>query len=256
MKTKFHYFQSVVTVIFIFFFCFACQQEATNYPNSVPSDQISDLIIRGATTRFQQGPHADLFECENCHHEAGDSSTWEVSWLDPTGYYVEVFSSTELCLKCHLEYTNSEESNNPELAHSDFGCEDCHDPHRVTAGCDQPGCHLNVQEIMFANIAPPEGHTTDGNEEFYTCGGSGCHPRVTQIAAEPIYHQPVHKSVSCPVCHDASGLEISVENTGLWVTTLPGELDEHISHAISTQVGCLKCHHQGNPWGLVQLNSD
>jgi hypothetical protein len=171
--------------------------------------------------------------CMVCHEvDKRGNVQPEYSWLEiaPLGEYSPVGSSTELCMKCH-ETVNVSEHVAVELGgtHQEEGlvCTDCHDAHELNTSCGTSDCHADVLDPE----TPIPGHDED------------------------------HSEVSCWACHDASGLEIGLDDeTGKWVTfaNWTYETDEisetgkiqYISHTLILEVDCHRCHYEGNPWQL------
>jgi hypothetical protein len=166
-------------------------------------------------------------ECNVCHKvsKKGEVEA-EYAWLLflQIQEYEQVASSTELCGKCHAEADlglPDHESILVDGAHVDYFCTDCHDAHDTTATCSTVGCH----EDVLAASADISGHDED------------------------------HASVACVACHDASGLEIGLdEERGIWFTFLaPGtEGGTFTSHNIVLEAPCERCHYPENPWGLIE----
>jgi hypothetical protein len=143
------------------------------------------------------------------------------AWLEIAAIdeYVEVASSTELCVKCHAEVDVPD--HQPVLADgpmASFLCTDCHDAHDTAASCTSAGCH----DDLLAAAAPAPGHDED------------------------------HQAVACVACHDASNLEVGPsEDQGIWIT-LP-----YTSHSIQSEAPCDRCHFANNPWDLAEdVSSD
>ena len=191
--------------------CFVCKFELTTPP------PLTEMSVW------------ESIPCKVCHEldKKGNAES-EMKWLESAaaGLYEDVDTSTELCLKCHIQVNIP--NHKPEImlsaAHADLLCADCHDAHSVEATCSNSGCHEDI-------LSTPEisGHDTS------------------------------HEKVSCIACHDASGFEVGVdEESGEWLTFTAIELADgesalvpYASHNISKEAACDRCHFSGNPWNLV-----
>ena len=161
-------------------------------------------------------------ECKVCHQYKKDEVQPEITWLEIAAIdeYAEIESVTALCDKCHLA---GEIASHASVVvsgdHTGYACTDCHDAHSTTASCGAVDCHPT---------------TMDGSE-----GIAG--------------HDPDHTLVSCSACHDASGMDIGpLEDTGAWVTFLPGGTVAFASHESQLAVECSRCHYTDNPWELSE----
>ncbi len=168
-------------------------------------------------------------ECKVCHQIKKKQVQPEIAWLEipPIEEYSEVASPSELCLKCHAQAEPMELHVNIVVAgaHKDMGCNDCHDPHDLSADCASSGCHLEME-----------------------------------AASEPIAgHDDAHAMVSCSACHDADGLLVGPDAAGSWVTFRPQSLNSEneptpfTSHNTVSEAACDRCHFIDNPWELKLL---
>jgi hypothetical protein len=164
--------------------------------------------------------------CQVCHKVKKDEVQPEYLWLEIAQIeeYAEVASTTELCLKCHA---GVDVPGHKELlftdVHQDLTCTECHDAHSTTSGCSKPGCHED-----------------------------------TLNPAEPIAgHDEEHALVACMACHEATGLEVGLdEEVGLWTTFLAADgadtLAPLVTHEVQLEADCERCHYSGNPWGFSE----
>jgi hypothetical protein len=162
--------------------------------------------------------------CNVCHEVDKKKNVLPgYAWLEiaPLGEYAKVASPTELCLKCHAP-VDIPQHGNVELGgvHPGYECTKCHSAHATTASCDTAGCHEE-------STTPIAGHDED------------------------------HQKVSCVACHDASGMEVGLDEVnGLWTTFVSratGSETERFSftsHNIALEASCDRCHFANNPWGL------
>lgn len=165
-------------------------------------------------------------QCNVCHEVKKDKVQPEIKWLEiaQIEQYAEVASSTELCLKCHAPQDIPDHWGiQLEGVHADKGCTDCHDSHATTASCTASGCH---EDVMTASSTIPG-------------------------------HDEAHKSVACTACHDAGGLDVGPRSEdGIWTTFISikdgSEQKPVISHNISLEAPCERCHFPGNPWELPE----
>ncbi len=187
--------------------CFACKFELEDPPPYIPEDAWTHI------------------PCKVCHRlDRDDNVQPEIAWLDiaPLDEYIDVASSTELCLKCHAP-TDIPQHGRVELvnAHADYECTDCHDAHTATATCVSEACHSDVIQPTI----PIPGHDAD------------------------------HQAVACVACHDASGMQVGLDDeSNLWITFAIGPADTEPfafpSHDIVLESRCDRCHFVDNPWGL------
>lgn len=186
--------------------------------NYVPS--MEDMPASCTVCKFEVEPPPPLIEAANAHsvdckvcHRVDRSGTVlaDVQWLEVAAIeqYAEVSSVNQLCQYCH---TGAGVEGHADIhldgAHADLACNDCHDEHAMTASCTSSGCHETLEEHP--------GHDTD------------------------------HANVHCVACHDISGLEVGPDEArgGQWVT-FAGAGDDafpHLSHALSGEVACDRCH--------------
>ncbi len=163
-------------------------------------------------------------QCNICHRVKKGEVDPQYAWLaiPPIDDYEDLASTTELCVKCHVEV--DVEGHMPvEIAgaHADYTCTQCHDAHATTA----------------------------------TCSTADCHPDVMEPSASIPGHDEDHQIVECWACHDADGLEIGIDEQGMW-TTVIGDLKEPFaSHNTVTEALCERCHFAGNPWELSDVVS-
>jgi len=165
-------------------------------------------------------------ECKICHKVKKKQVQAEISWLEipPIEEYSEVASTTELCSKCHTQSEPLAQHVSIVVAgaHQGLGCDDCHDPHDLSADCASSGCHSGIDS-----------------------------------ASGPIAgHDDAHAMVTCSACHDADGLTVGPDAAGKWVTFRPQALESETeptpftSHNTAVDVACDRCHFANNPWGL------
>lgn len=186
--------------------------------NYVPS--MEDMPASCTVCKFEVKPPPPLIEAANAHsvdckvcHRVDRSGTVlaDVQWLEVAAIeqYAEVSSVNQLCQYCH---TGAGVEGHADIhldgAHADLACNDCHDEHAMTASCTSSGCHETLEEHP--------GHDTD------------------------------HANVHCVACHDISGMEVGPDEArgGQWVT-FAGAGDDafpHLSHALSGEVACDRCH--------------
>jgi hypothetical protein len=172
----------------------------------------------------------EAIPCNVCHElDKKGNAKPEISWLESAFalQYTEVSTTTELCLKCHIQIDIP--GHKPEVAlpnaHTGMLCTDCHDAHSVEA----------------------------------TCSNSGCHEGILSAIPEIPGHDTSHEKVTCIACHDASGLEVGIDEVSAdWLTFVEIDLGDgestlapYASHDVSKDVACDRCHFSGNPWNLV-----
>jgi hypothetical protein len=168
--------------------------------------------------------------CNVCHPvDKKDNIQPEIAWLEiaPLGEYAAVASPSELCLKCHAP-VELPEHGDVQLggAHTGYECTGCHEAHATTT----------------------------------SCAADGCHPALVEPATPIPGHDADHQTVSCVACHDASGMEVGLdEDTGFWTTFSPASADGNFerfaftSHNTVLEAPCDRCHFADNPWGLSDL---
>jgi hypothetical protein len=226
------------------------------------ADPQQDLILRDIQDAFSKSLHAAKFSCEQCHSTNGGVVTNNLTWKDVSSGLVEVIStSTQLCAKCHEgQLAPSSLEDTTTIAHVNFECTSCHDPHSGQASCTQSICHSDIRSTLYAQVEQPEFHsTTSGDPNSPYCGGSACHELASQVAMAPIYHQPVHRNIPCYVCHDASGMKVTMNDNQSWITVdnsnqgNSSAIKESVSHIIGTGSGCSRCHYYENPWNLINI---
>jgi len=220
-----------------------------------------DKIISAINTSFSIGGHANELTCGQCHLDDKEAKAGKLTWTDQATGHIETISRpTELCVKCHQDqavYTLQDGAN--LLAHSEFECTACHDPHILQAGCAGSLCHVEIQTTLNAQITQPENHSAGGDINSLVCGGSTCHDLVKKVADTSVFHQPAHQKVPCYVCHDKSGLAILLAENQHWITiedlqqATSSNGKQVISHAIGTSVECSKCHSFDNTWNLTVI---
>lgn len=233
--------------------------ETSIAPTATTVDPTEDLIVRGIKISFSKSPHAGVLICEQCHSSSGGIITGGLIWKDENTSQEEIIStSTEVCVKCHVEQISHDQIDTSiTLAYKDFTCTDCHEPHNLQANCST--CHSDIEEIINAQIAKPGNHNPNGDITSYMCGGSSCHELNKEMTDTSVYHQPIHSTVPCVVCHDVSGLPVTRAVDQTWVTTgnitqtNASKIDAVVSHVIGNEVNCLKCHFSDNPWDLTDL---
>jgi len=223
-----------------------------------PDNPASNLMVIAIKDSLFKGSHAGILACEKCHSSVGGEIKGELIWENEnTGKVETIATSTELCVKCHVDQQSHKGTESPtSLAHTNFECTNCHEPHSLQSSCTQSTCHNSIEEIINAQIDQPIIHDTSGDPTSYMCGGTSCHELSKEVANSPIYHQPSHRSVSCFVCHDVSGLPITRTVNQSWITTNKLEQttsstsDPVVSHLIGMDVDCSRCHFLKNPWNL------
>jgi hypothetical protein len=236
---------------------------ATNTPAPTATQENTvdpqlQIIISNIKTTFSKGSHMGKFQCEKCHLDQAGALSKELVWMDEnTGQLVKISDATQICIKCHADQLpHAMPAGSIPLAHANFECTNCHDAHNLQASCSESACHNDIMNTKSANIQKPEGHTGTGDPDSYMCGGTACHELATEVANTPIYHQPTHSSVPCYVCHDVSGLSVSLIGDQFWITT--DDLGQTsaiaslriVSHTIGTDVICTRCHSEYNAWNL------
>lgn len=158
--------------------------------------------------------------CNVCHRVKKGEVSPEIAWLSipPIDEYEEISSSTDLCLKCHLDI-DILDHHTPDLtnAHAEYTCTQCHDAHSTAA----------------------------------SCSSETCHPDTLEPASPIVGHDDDHVLVTCWACHDGAGLEIGLGDLGKWTTILPDGLIPYASHNIVKEAACERCHFSGNPWDLM-----
>lgn len=222
-------------------------------------------------TLWSTSKHADTNEtedgqvinCKSCHEENGAEAWSKPVWLNQeSGQYEAVENNSALCGQCHQEAESSNHQNENSI-HIDFECTDCHNPHSTAASCSNTNCHQSIkQERVLPPSTPTGGQHPKSGTSF--CGGASCHPAATQVASfNHSIHGSIHAAVSCAACHDASELQVAPsEQTGTWVTFKATEIDGVItstpyeSHNLQAEVSCIRCHFEGNSWGLSIVAGD
>ena len=179
--------------------------------------------------------------CYNCHPSTEDNAVDEaIAWWDAaTDSYVVEDSSIALCERCHRNTTAGtmraiglEESE----AHSEAACTTCHDPHSGVASCT--ACH-NEDDTETGFVA--------------NCWSVYLAPDAPKL----------HEDMLCETCHDNSGLELRPVDDpeepylGQWAPwrniLIAGIIPSNhvwLSHNLSGDVDCTRCHYAGNPWEL------
>ena len=193
--------------------CFICKFELSVAPATTTQDVWENI------------------QCKICHEPDNKGNIpAEYSYLEVPvlGEYLEVASSSELCLMCHIQVDLPGHKPQVDLAnaHADMVCTDCHINHDLSATCSTSGCH---------DDAIAEGNTIAG-------------------------HDQDHQDVSCVACHQAGGIPHGMDNSsGKWiplieVTAVDGstELLTYASHNIVKESACETCHYSGNPWNLSE----
>jgi hypothetical protein len=181
--------------------------------------------------------------CSTCHpQDAAGQVDAAVAWWDPvTDSHVPQSSSTDLCEQCHRDTalgTMRQREIADSVAHADATCTTCHDPHSGAAAC--ANCH-NEQDTETAFIA--------------NCW----EPYLAEDAPAR------HTGMLCVTCHDNGGLELRPVDTsdepfqGQWATWRTGLIagvipTNHVwvSHNLSAEVDCGRCHYAENDWGLSE----
>ena len=184
--------------------------------------------------------------CESCHVMVGDFAA-EIAWLNPISMeYVAVSNSTELCEKCHVSTTGT---NNPSGSAVD---------HKITLG---GSAHLNYGG--FINEEAPPTYCTDCHDPHTAEPAQcvDCHAEAIETAehAGGAYGE-MRDTVTCMACHDASGADAGPhpdEDNDLWVPQLTtisrgqASTSAIVSHSIVFAVDCDRCHFEDNPWELT-----
>jgi len=191
--------------------CFVCKFEVSVPPPLIDQDVWTNI------------------NCNICHETDRKRNILpEYKWLEVPILleYAEVATSTELCLKCHVQSDLPGHKPQPNLAnaHADMVCSDCHDAHNLEAGCSTGDCHADV----LAGGETIEGHDQD------------------------------HQLVSCVACHQTGGLPFGMtDDSGEWlplisITPIGSDPDlvTYSSHDIVRESACDRCHFSGNPWDL------
>lgn len=195
--------------------------------NYIPS--MEDMPASCATCKFEVDPppptiaEADWenIPCNVCHRVKRGEVDPKYAWLSipPIDEYEDLASTTELCIKCH---TVADVAGHTGIdvagAHLGYTCTQCHDAHSTTSSCATEICHTDVLNLS----TPIPGH--DEN----------------------------HKAVTCGACHDASGLEISLDEQGIWTTLQAESSTPFTSHDIALEALCERCHFSNNPWNLSE----
>lgn len=172
--------------------------------------------------------------CEVCHMVENGITDPAPAWFDqPTRYYETISSSSQLCEKCHMDTeTLKHKRDLGDGAHADFTCTDCHHPHTLLASCNSEDCH---PEVTFSE----------------------------ELSTDYSGHTLFHQSVNCVACHDASGLDVGpMEGQDIWTTYRMTELlgrsqtTPYVSHTITNEVVCGRCHFPDNPWDIMDSVSE
>jgi len=179
--------------------------------------------------------------CSNCHSSTETNEVVEdIAWWDSTtDSYIPQDNSTVLCEQCHRDTgagTMRARALEQSEAHSEATCTTCHDPHSGAASCTT--CH-------------DEGDTE--TDFVANCWSVYLAPDAPKL----------HQDMLCETCHDQSGLELRpVEDPeepylGQWATwrntMIAGVIPSNhvwVSHNLSSDVDCARCHYAENPWGL------
>lgn len=235
-------------------------QQSTVMPagaSSTPTaDPMQNLIRTSVESALNAGPHSEKLSCTQCHATENGVIVEKLAWSAGAAQQPEsVASSSDLCGQCHVrQHQERIDGQQGNLAHPDFTCTGCHDPHSTQASCTQSACHSEIQRILSAKVEKPTYHPTTGDDNGYMCGGSACHDLAKDVAGVPIYHRPVHRDAPCTVCHDAAGFPAGKAEDQSWVTVAEaGSGEAIVSHRIGREVECAKCHFSGNPWNLVEI---
>jgi hypothetical protein len=211
-------------------------------PNCVSCKFSSDKEMRLAEGNPLVPEHQwEGIRCYNCHPatEAGEVDTAVAWWESDTDVHVLQDSSTALCEQCHRDTeagTTRKRALAESVAHNDATCTTCHDPHSGAASCAD--CH--------------------DEEDTETDFVSDC----WEVYLAPDAPQ-LHTDMLCQTCHDNGGLELHpVEDPeepylGQWAswrnTLIAGSIPSNhvwVSHNLSADVNCARCHYDQNPWGL------
>ena len=280
----------IINIIFIFLI--ACQtpqsaSDPTVTPSAVPTPEETltpapMASVEPELERIQfaldKGPHRILSQlsgptaganlqsaaCDNCHEYKDGVVGVNIAWFNPkTQKYEHIQDINMLCRKCHSDIPDfNHQVASDHLAHRNFECINCHDPHSTMASCSNSTCHANIlTEKDWPPSTPVGGHPNLGNP---FCGGASCHPAATEAASGPrSVHGFSHASVTCVACHDASGLPVNLDPVdGLWKIWQRNIQDgttpavPYSSHNIQLAVDCNRCHYSDNPWNLPIVTGD
>nr|MBN1228992.1 hypothetical protein [Anaerolineae bacterium] len=232
-------------------YCAVCKSPANWDPQAViddPPNCVSCKFASDANMRVAVGNPVvpenqwEGIRCYNCHPVGEDNVAEEaLAWWDAeTDTHVFQENSTMLCEQCHRDSpagTTRQRELADSTAHASATCTTCHDPHDGTADCSD--CH----------------HAEDTETDFV----NACWAQY--LAPDAPAH---HTDLLCQTCHDAGGLELRpVQDPGepypgqwaTWRNTLiAGSIPSNhvwVSHNLSAEVDCSRCHYDGNPWELA-----
>lgn len=232
-------------------YCAECKSPANWDPEAVinlPPNCVSCKFPGDAQMRVAPGnpvvPEHEWqgIRCSTCHPQdaSGEAQTAIAWWDRVSGSHIPQADSTQLCEQCHRNSAAGtlrlrELADSP--AHAEATCTTCHDPHSGAAACID--CH-NAQDTQTAFIA-----------DCWT-------PYLADDA------EAAHPNMLCVVCHDNGGLSAQpVEDPeepylGQWATwrstMIAGVIPSNhvwISHNLSAEVACARCHYADNPWNLT-----
>jgi len=190
-------------------------------------------------------------QCDTCHVLNDGIVTEGIAWLNPVKMaYEDVATSTELCEKCHV-------TTQGNSLYEGSGVD-----HKITLG---GSAHLNYGG--FLGETPPPTYCVDCHDPHSTEPKQcvDCHS-IDEAAHAKGKYLTMKDTVTCIVCHDASGLDVGPhpdeEMGGIWTTTFSemsrGKLKTEavVSHSINWQVSCDRCHYEENAWELTVYTAD
>ena len=211
-------------------------------PNCVSCKFPSDTEMRVAEGNPMVPEHEwQGIRCSNCHPTTEANVVSEaIAWWDPVmDTYVTQDTSTALCEQCHRDSPAGalrRRALADSIAHAEATCTTCHDPHSGAASCIN--CH--------------------NEEDTETDFVANC----WMIYLAPDAPQQ-HANLLCQACHDNAGLaalpmeDAEEPNLGQWATwrttMIAGVIPSTqvwVSHNLSAEVDCARCHYAENPWEL------
>jgi hypothetical protein len=232
-------------------YCAECKSPVNWDPQAIinlPPNCVSCKFQSDTTMRIAAGnplvPESEWkgIRCATCHaNDAGGEVDPALAWWDQaSGAYVAMSSTTELCEQCHRDSgrgTLRRREIADSLIHTDATCTTCHDPHSGAAACTD--CHN------------PQDEDTEFIDNCWT-------PYLAEDAPAQ------HTDLLCVACHDNAGMDVRPVDTsdepyeGQWATwrntMIAGVIPSvhvWVSHNLSGEVDCARCHYADNPWGLT-----
>jgi hypothetical protein len=191
-------------------------------PNCVSCKFPTDATVRVAKSNpFVAQSDWRNIGCEICHPMQGGLADKEIAWFNKaTGKYEPAPNVNALCEKCHMDTdVLHHRIDLGRSAHVGHQCTQCHNPHSSKA----------------------------------SCVSSQCHATLTKVSG----HDAAHAQVSCAACHDASQLQVGLDNnTKIWMTWQTTQVagmkttSPMVSHNLQKPVDCARCHFRDNPWNL------